>query len=128
MAKQMTSSLATKKVVEQKKERLRADSEQKATDGSKPKVTKKTKPKPKAKKKVLVEKDDEKYVGATIPSKKLEEVRPLAVMRKQKPEKLPLAYYSSYAFQLTKLDNEMSDDKMVISEYVFGNVDDVPER
>ncbi|KAJ8429341.1 hypothetical protein Cgig2_002962 [Carnegiea gigantea] len=91
----------------------KANGEYKATDGSKPKVTPKTKPKPHAKKVVLAEKDYEKH---------LEEVDRSAAMRKRQPEKLPLLYYSPYAIRLTKLDNELSEDEVVISEYIFCNV------
>jgi len=56
----------------------------------------------------LDEKDGEKRVGAAITSEKLEEVGPSAAMRKRRPEKLPLAYCSSYVIRLTKLDNQLS--------------------
>ncbi|KAJ8420075.1 LOW QUALITY PROTEIN: hypothetical protein Cgig2_023139 [Carnegiea gigantea] len=86
-----------------------------ATDSSIPKLTKE----------VLFEKDDEKHVGAVRTPEKLEEVGPSDALRKQQPENLPLAYCSLYVIQLTKLDNELSQDELVISEYVFGkDVDD----
>ncbi|KAJ8433431.1 hypothetical protein Cgig2_024767 [Carnegiea gigantea] len=61
---------ATKHALEQKKESLRANGEQKATDCSKPKLTAKTRPEPKANKEISVEKDTEKRVGATTTPKK----------------------------------------------------------
>ncbi|KAJ8426630.1 hypothetical protein Cgig2_020566 [Carnegiea gigantea] len=97
--------------IEQKKETSRANSECKAIDDSKPKVTPKTKPEPKAKKEVLGEKDDEKSVGAIITLEKFNEVGASIVMRKRQPEKLPPAYGSSYVIWLTKLDNELPKDK-----------------
>ncbi|KAJ8424152.1 hypothetical protein Cgig2_001614 [Carnegiea gigantea] len=57
--------------------------------------------KPKLTKEVLPEKDDEKRL-----------------------ENLSLACCSSYVIRLTKLDRELSQDELVISEYVFGKVKD----
>ncbi|KAJ8426636.1 hypothetical protein Cgig2_020572 [Carnegiea gigantea] len=79
----MTSSTAAKHAVKYKNESLRADSEQKATDGSKPKLTAKTRPEPKVNKEVLAEKDDEKHVGAAITPEKSKEIGPSASMRKR---------------------------------------------
>jgi len=81
--KKMTSAPAAKYIVKQKKERLRANGERKPTNGSKPKVTAKTKPKPKPKKEVLAKKDDEKGVGAAITPEKLEEVGSSTAMRRR---------------------------------------------
>ena len=124
----MTSAPATKQTIEQKKESPTTDSEQKITNGSKLKVTAKIKPNPKVNKEFLAEKDDEKSVGVAITLEKLEEVGPSAAMRKRQLEKLPLAYHSSYVIRLTKLDNELFEDEVVLSEYVFGYVEDVDER
>ena len=104
----MTSGPATKHAVEYKNAGLRADSEQKATNGSKPKLTAKTSLESKVTKEVLAEKIVEKHVGAAITPEKSEEVGPSALIRKRRPEKLPLAYCSSYVIRLTKLDNQLS--------------------
>jgi len=76
---------------------------------------------PKAKKEVQVKKDDEKVVAVTITTSNMEEVGLSAGMRKQQPIKLPLAYDSSYVMLLTKLDDKLFEDKVLIFEYVFGN-------
>ncbi|KAJ8420015.1 hypothetical protein Cgig2_020041 [Carnegiea gigantea] len=92
---------------DEKKGSPRACNEQQAPDSSKPKLTKE----------VLPEKDHEKCVGAARTPKKLEEVGPSGALRKRQPENLPLAYYSPYVILLTKLNSELSQDELVISEY-----------
>ncbi|KAJ8445638.1 hypothetical protein Cgig2_018579 [Carnegiea gigantea] len=84
----------------------RASAEQVAINSRKPKLIKEVPPK----------KHDEKHLGAARTLEKLEE-----------PENLPLAYCSPYVIRLTKLDNELSQDKMTISEYVFGKAKDVDD-
>ncbi|KAJ8431651.1 hypothetical protein Cgig2_024123 [Carnegiea gigantea] len=46
---------------------------------------------------------------------------------KRQPKNLPLSYCSLYVIKLTKLDSELSQDELAISEYVFGKVDDVDD-
>ncbi|KAJ8445777.1 LOW QUALITY PROTEIN: hypothetical protein Cgig2_000957 [Carnegiea gigantea] len=119
----ITSALASEYAVEQRKKVLGL---MKATDGRKSKVIPKTKPEPKAKKEVLAEKDDETCVGAAITPESWK--KSFSCSKEGTAEKLPLAYCSSYVIWLTKLDNKLSEDEVVISEYVFGNVEDVDER
>ncbi|KAJ8425103.1 LOW QUALITY PROTEIN: hypothetical protein Cgig2_032216 [Carnegiea gigantea] len=88
-----------------------------ATDSSKPKSTKEMFPK----------KDDEKLVGSARTPERLEEVSLSDTLRKQQPKNIPLAYCSPYVIRLTKLDNELSQDELAISEYVFGKVKDVDD-
>ncbi|KAJ8420213.1 hypothetical protein Cgig2_033076 [Carnegiea gigantea] len=64
-------------------------------------------------------------LGAARTPEKLAEVGPSGALKKQQPENLSLAYCSSYVIRLTKLNNELSQDKLTISEYVFGKVEDV---
>ncbi|KAJ8426241.1 hypothetical protein Cgig2_018526 [Carnegiea gigantea] len=45
----------------------------------------------------------------------------------KRPENLPLAYYSPYVIRLIKLDRKLSQDEMVISEYVFDNIEDMDD-
>ncbi|KAJ8430763.1 hypothetical protein Cgig2_009068 [Carnegiea gigantea] len=106
------------KSIKQKKGSPRAYDEQEATDSRKPKLIKKVMPK----------RHDEKCLGAARTPEKLEEVRPSDALKKLQPENLPLAYYLPYAIRLTKLDTELSQDKLTISEYVFGKVEDVDDR
>ena len=61
-------------------------------------------------------------MATTITSEKVEQVGPLAGMRKRQPKKLPLTYYIPYVFWVTKSDDELSEDEALISEYVFDNV------
>ena len=58
----------------------------------------------------------------------VEEVGSLAGMRKRQPEKLPIAYCLSYSIRLTKLDDKLSEDEVLISKYAFDNVKYVAER
>ncbi|KAJ8421656.1 hypothetical protein Cgig2_019774 [Carnegiea gigantea] len=101
----MTSAPTAKHIVNQKKESLRVDA--------------KVKPKRRANKEVLAKRDYEQCVGPAITPKKLEKVGPSATIRKRRPEKLPLAYCSSYVIQLTKLDNELSKDEVAIDKEVI---------
>ncbi|KAJ8435635.1 hypothetical protein Cgig2_000301 [Carnegiea gigantea] len=114
----MVIAPTAKQVVEQKKGSPRAYGEQQALDSSKPKLAKE----------VLLEKDHEKRVGAARTPEKSEEVGPLDALRKRPSENLPLAYCSPYVIRLTKLDSKLSQDELVISEYVFGKVEDVDNR
>ncbi|KAJ8429512.1 hypothetical protein Cgig2_016244 [Carnegiea gigantea] len=82
-----------KQTVEQKKGSPRAYSEQKAADCRKPKLTKE----------VLAEKDNEKRVGVGD------------APRKRQSENIPLVYFFLYVIRLTKLDSELSQDELVIS-------------
>ncbi|KAJ8425871.1 hypothetical protein Cgig2_028216 [Carnegiea gigantea] len=75
----------------------------------------------------IAKKDDEKRVGAARTSEKLEEVGPSDALRKRQPKNLPLAYSSLYVILLTKQDSELSQDELVISEYVFSKVEDVDD-
>ncbi|KAJ8425634.1 hypothetical protein Cgig2_024289 [Carnegiea gigantea] len=83
-----------------------AGGDQRATDSNKLKLTKE----------VLPAKNDEKHVGVTRTPEKLEELN-----------NLHLAYCSPYFIRLTKLDSELPQDELVISEYVFGKVEDVDD-
>ncbi|KAJ8425639.1 hypothetical protein Cgig2_024294 [Carnegiea gigantea] len=74
---------------------------------------------------VLPEKDDEKRVGVVRTPERLDEVGPSDALRKREPDNLLLAYCSPYVIRLTKLDSELSQDELVIFEYVFGKVEDV---
>ena len=65
---------------------------------------------------------------AFITPAKMDEVGPLAGIRKRQPKKLPIVYWSSYVSRLTKLDDELWEDEVVIFEYVFDKVEDVDER
>ncbi|KAJ8424500.1 hypothetical protein Cgig2_020045 [Carnegiea gigantea] len=66
----MTNASTAKHSVEKNKESLRANSEQNATDGSKPKLTANTRPEAKVNKEILAGKDNEKHVrAATTPEK-----------------------------------------------------------
>ena len=114
----MTIEPAGKQAVEQKKGSPRTDGDQQATHSSKPKLTKE----------VLPEKDDEKRVGAARTLEKLEEVGSSDALKKWQLKNLPLAYCSLYVIRLTNLDSELSQDKLVISEYVFGKAEDVDDR
>jgi len=67
-------------------------------------------------------------VGVTRTPEKSEEVGPSNALRKRQPENLPPAYYSPYVIQRTKLGSELSQDELLISEYVFGKVKDVDDR
>ncbi|KAJ8431997.1 hypothetical protein Cgig2_005926 [Carnegiea gigantea] len=64
--------------------------------------------KPKLTKEVLPEKHDEKHLGAVRTPEKLED-----------PNNLPLTCCSPYVIRLTKLNSELSQDKLTISEYIF---------
>jgi len=66
-------------------------------------------------------------VAAITPTKE-KEVGTSTGMRKQQPKKLPLAYCLRYVIWLTKLDDELPIDEVLISQYVFGNVEDMDER
>ncbi|KAJ8423413.1 LOW QUALITY PROTEIN: hypothetical protein Cgig2_020950 [Carnegiea gigantea] len=101
----------------EKKESAMAYDEYETTDSRKPKLTKKVVPK----------KHDEKRLGAAITLEKLEEVGPSDVLKKLQLENLALAYCSPYVIWLTKLDNELSQDDLTISEYVFNKVEDVDD-
>jgi len=68
---------------------------------------------------VLREKDDGKRLCATRTLEKLEEVGPSNALRKRQLENLPSAYYSPYVIHLTELDNELSQDELIIFEYVL---------
>ena len=68
---------------------------------------------------MLLKNDDEKHVGAVRTLEKLEEVGPSNALRKRQPKNLPLAYCSLYVIRLTKLYNDLSQDELVIAEYVF---------
>ncbi|KAJ8419866.1 hypothetical protein Cgig2_008440 [Carnegiea gigantea] len=57
----------------------------------------------------------------------LEKAEPLDPVKKRQPQNLPLAYCSPYMIQLTKLDSELSQDELTISEYVFSKVEDVDD-
>ncbi|KAJ8420795.1 hypothetical protein Cgig2_016838 [Carnegiea gigantea] len=105
------------KKVEQKKGSPRAYSEQRAPHSRKPKLTKE----------VLLQKDHDRRVGTTRTLENSKEVGLSDALKKRQPENLPLAYCSLYVIRLTKLDIELSQDELVISEYVFGKVKDVDD-
>ncbi|KAJ8421248.1 hypothetical protein Cgig2_013349 [Carnegiea gigantea] len=108
-----------KEPAQQSKQALpRADGEQQAADSNKSKLTKE----------VMPRKDDEKRLGVARTPKKLEEVGSSDALMKQQPKNLPLAYCSPYGIRLTKLDNKLSQDELLISKYVFGKVEDVDDR
>jgi len=83
---------------------------------------------PKLTKEVLPKKHDQKHLGAARTPEKLEELGPLATLKKLQPKNLPPAYCSPYVIWLTKLDSELSQDELTISEYPFGKVEDVDDR
>ncbi|KAJ8420164.1 hypothetical protein Cgig2_006922 [Carnegiea gigantea] len=58
---------------------------------------------------------------------KLKNVGSLDAVKKQQPQNLPSTYCSSYVIGLTKLNSELSQDELTISEYVFGKVEDVDD-
>ncbi|KAJ8421684.1 hypothetical protein Cgig2_008642 [Carnegiea gigantea] len=103
--------------VEQNKGNPRDFSEQVATDSRKPKLIKK----------LLHEKHDKKHLGAARTPEKLEKIAPLDALKTRQPENLPLAYCSPYVFRLTKLNSELCQDELTISEYVFSKVEDVDD-
>ncbi|KAJ8420956.1 hypothetical protein Cgig2_025810 [Carnegiea gigantea] len=104
--------------VEQKKGSPRAYDEQEATDSRKPKLTKEVVPK----------KNNEKHLGAARTPEKLKEASPLDALKKRQTKKLPLAYCSPYVIRLTKLDGELSQEELTISEHVFRKVKDVDDN
>ncbi|KAJ8420611.1 hypothetical protein Cgig2_023945 [Carnegiea gigantea] len=93
--------------LEQKKGSATAYDKQEATDSRKPKLRKEVVPK----------KHDEKRLGATRTPKKAIECT----------ENLPLAYCLLYVIWLIKLYNELSQDELTISKYVFSKLEDVDD-
>ncbi|KAJ8425638.1 hypothetical protein Cgig2_024293 [Carnegiea gigantea] len=108
----------TRLPLKRKKRSPNTDDDQHAIDSCKPKLTKE----------VLPEKDDEKRVGVARTPERLEEVGSTDALRKRQPDNLPLAYCSQYVIWLTKLGSELSQDELVISEYVFSKVEDVGDN
>jgi len=81
----------------------------------------------KAKKEHQSETDDKKVLAAGITLVKVEKVGPSSRIRKRQPKKLPLAYCLASFVRLMNLDDELSEEKLVISDYVFPKFEELED-
>ncbi|KAJ8421446.1 hypothetical protein Cgig2_013880 [Carnegiea gigantea] len=118
------TSLLLRRPVEHKNGSPKAYGKQETIDSRKPKLTNK----------VLPEKYDKKHLAAARTPKKLEEVGSSYPLKKCQPKNLPTTYYSPHVIWLTKLDSELSQDELAISEmfsaklkmWMIGNISNQP--
>jgi len=62
--------------------------------------------------------DDKKDLALVITPVKVEKVGPSTGIEKQSG-KMPMEYWSPFVVYLMKLRNKLSEDKLLISDYVF---------